>query len=172
MPTRGQAALSAVSNYWANSLSTDEIDFWNNLGRDFRLSGLNMFLRYNMDFWLYGSDIFPTLAVSPARGRPFVFVLNECSYYTSTATLFLYGYQPYEPAPVQQWIGQSYTFDGVGAPSYGLIGVDPPFDTTVGLDMVIGGSPPSFLRMYWKNLPEGYRPGHALIMDIPVTVRP
>jgi len=47
-----QQALSDCSKFWASDLTPDQIDYWNAQAVPLRLTGINLFQRYNYEWFL------------------------------------------------------------------------------------------------------------------------
>jgi hypothetical protein len=59
--TPGQAAMSQAATQWRYDLSVDEYEVWRNLAFGTKLTPINKWIQYNMDFALYNVDGFASL---------------------------------------------------------------------------------------------------------------
>lgn len=165
--TPGQQALSNASEWWATFLGPDDYLAWRKRAQGTRLSPMNWWQRYSLDWFLYG----PAVSWSQPDGNALLQTFSPLSNraiwsHTDQSITWTVRYStvvlPFPFLIGFSWSVDTAPFVGYGWGDFGEIG-----DSSV-----ISAPDPSLVRVWARVLRGGYMSGPQYKFDIPVTVVP
>jgi len=158
-------AFRRTMDDWSRLLRPGDYSAWRNAGATMRLSGVNAFVRYNLDWQLYGGA---TITLSPrvqSIGWQGVMSNISISWDDLGSHECVMHFDPFGPGFLHYFSCIAYSWvDPSGGISQYLVGS--------GADLIsLGEYPtkPSTISFWWRTLQEGALPGPVTKMILPVS---